>query len=520
MSKQGQWWRVTVATALACSAFAVGGCGDVEGQSEPDSEPKPKPASSPQQFADRFAPISGQRLKPVDDTFGTIFEEPEEPSRSVRYGGYSLTWTQDDRIRETVLGRGVKPDADGIYWSRVGDGWSASKPFGPRLVLDWVGPETKRTTPEFDRIERAVRAAYLGDTGVLEPAERPCADGDLDPLRGKEGECSVEGIPVSFADARKPLTTEVVEVEVLGVDTTDEVGEEPVTPARAEGRFVQVAYRLRNRSDRPITSLTMLARLDGETVSEAAGPGVLLPRSRSFPIPPGAELETSVVFDVDPEVAEQARAEGALVFATGFDDAGSLSPDLTQGWIRLAKAPTRLPEPPEQPLPPGVPPPQPEPTGPPDIDVDTGSGKPIGGSARAVFTLNTYFPAPKDFQRGGVRVGTRAGGCVVPPLTRRIKAGILAAERRETPGGGFGTPLDQEVLIADCGAAGTWAIASWRRRRPEKIFGNEFQLRGGRWVDSPGEAPPGCAIPDAAAAAWQIDISICDTPIAKRSSGG
>ena len=496
---------------------SVGACGSGAEKSEPEA----KPATSPQQFADRFEPITGQRLELAEDTFGTRFEEPDLPDRFVRFGGYSLTWTADDRIRETVLGRGVKPDADGLYWTKASDTWSAAKPFGPRLVLEWIGEKTKRTTPEWGRIERAVRAAYLGDTSTLESAERPCSDRGLDPLRGRAGECSVEGIPVTFADSDKPLVTPALEVEVLGVDTTDKVGKGTGVPARAKGRFVQVAYRVRNVSDKPITSLQMAARLDGETVREEAGAGVLLPQSRSFPIPPGDDFETSTVFDVDPAVAEQARAKGAFVFASNLDDSGRLSPDFTQGWIRLAKAPARLPEPPEPKLPPGAPEPQPEPTGPPDIEVDIGSGKPIGGAARAVFTFNTYFPAPEDFKRGGVPVGTRAGDCEVPPLTRKIKAGILAAERRGTPGGGFGTPLDKEILLADCGPAGTWAIASWRIRRPGRklrIAGDEFKLRGGRWVGSPKGTPPGCRLPDAAAAVWQIDISICDTPIAQRGS--
>lgn len=377
MRQRQQRWSALTAAALAISVVSIGACGSGDEKSEAEV----KPASSPQQFADRFASISGLRLEPVSDPFGTSLEVPDVPDRSVRYGVYSLTWTRDDDIRETMLGRGVKADADGIYWSKSTDRWHAAKPFGPRLVLDWLGERTKRRTPDWGRIERAVRAAYLGDTSVLEPAEQPCAERGLDPLRGKPGECSVEGIPVTFAAAGKPLATPALEVEVLGVDTTDEVGPDTI-PQKAKGRFVQVAYRARNTSDRPITFLQMAARLDGETVQEDLETGPLLSRSRSFPIAPGEDVEASAVFDVDPAVAGQARAKGALVFASGFDDAGSLSPELTQGWVRLAGAPRRLPEPPEAELPPGAPEHQPEPTGPPDIEVDLGSGKPIGGAAR------------------------------------------------------------------------------------------------------------------------------------------
>jgi len=86
----------------------------------------------------------------------------------------------------------------------------------------------------------------------------------------------------------------------------------------------------------------------------------------------------------------------------------------------------------------------PEPPGPPDIDVDRGSGPPIGGSARRIYMANTYFPLPEAFVAGGVEVGSRAGGCRIPRPTDRDRSELLAAERRSTPRGRIGRPRDRQ----------------------------------------------------------------------------
>lgn len=499
----------TVLALLATVGLAAAGCGGDEAEQQ---QAAPKPASTPEQFAERYEPIAGVPLELTDGEFGTELEEPDDDiddDRFARYGTYTLTWTDDEDSRGIQLGD-ADPDSEGIYWTKVGNGWSSAKPFGPRLVLQWVGESTRRTTPKWDRLERAVRASFLGRPQLLPAAEQPCRVRGLDPLQGKPGSCSVDGIPVTFGDVGAPLRTPSMEAEVLGVETSDEIGEDAGVPTEAGGRLVEIAYRVRNTGDEPIPSLEMALRLGGETI-DPSGLGAVQPASRSFPIPPGEEYETRVSFDVAPELAERARARGAFVFPAESDGERPVS-DVAQGWIRLAQVPESLPEQPEPPRPPGAPPEPPTPEGPPDIAVEVGDGRPIGGNARGAFTASTYFPVPEDFERGGVRVGTRAGGCEVPSPTPRIKAGILAAERKLTPGQRFDAPEDYELLLADCGSEGTWAIASWRFRQPGtglRVNGDEFVLRGGRWVGTPAGVTPGCRIPAAAAAAWQIDISIC-----------
>lgn len=504
---------------MACCVAVLAVLAGCAGGEERPPPKAPEPAASAEQFTERFAKLTGVHLEPVPgDAFGTRLDVPEEPDRFVRFGVYSLVWTRERSDREVLLGD-RKPDRRGIHWQGDGEGWSANKPFGPHLVLQWTGGSKRVTAPEWDRLERAVRAAYLGDSSLLPAPERPCADARLDPLRGRPGSCSVDGMPVTFTDADQPLATEALSARVLGVETADEIGEGTLAPTEASGRYVIVGYRVRNESSRPFRFLETQLRIGGRSVREDAGAGVLLPSSRRFPLPPGETIEARAAFDVEPSLAERARREGAFILPGALDD-GDPSPDLTQGWIRLAQAPPRLGEPPRPPLPPGAPPPQPEPTGPPPIDVDEGDGPPIGGTTRRLYTANTYFPVPKDFVAGGVRTGTRARDCRVPRPSRRDRAELYAATRRSTPAGRVRPLLDRQVLLADCAQSGRWAMVSWELRGTKKglvLNLDDFVRRRGRWVGTPEGEQPGCRLPKAVAAAWALDVSICDrTPGGRR----
>ncbi len=65
------------------------------------------------------------------------------------------------------------------------------------------------------------------------------------------------------------------------------------------------------------------------------------------------------------------------------------------------------------------------------------------------------------------------------------------------------------------------AVVSWIAKggaRGPVIFVDEFERRGRAWHGSPTGRPPGCGIPDAAAAAWQLDVSQCRRPDAPGDS--
>jgi len=507
-----RWASLTAALAVLAGAA---GCGGDDGGATTGAatapQPAPRPAATPQQFADRFARLTGVRLQVMaGDTFGTRFDTPREPDRYARYGIYSLTWTRDDHTRSVLLG-GSAADPRGIHWERVDDDWSLAESIGPRLVLEAPGDRTRVPPRRFERVERAVRAAYTGRTDVLPPAERPCRDQRLDPLRGRPGSCAVGGMPVTFVDGDATLRTPAVEATVRGVTTAASVGRGSPSPA-ASGRYVVVAYRVRNPGPRPLPYLRVALRLGGRTIEEDPGAGVLLPRSGRFPLAPGASMDLQAAFEVEPALAARARREGALVLPGALDDRlHTPAPDLAQGWIRLARAPAKLPPSP-RPAPAPGPQSRPQPPGPPAIPFHRGSGREIGFAARSAYTAGSFFPIPRNFVRGGIPVGSRAGDCRVPAPTARDKAQMLAFARRADPRDRVTGIFERNILIADCGSMGRWGILFWVHVTPKDkriISGTEIRVRGGRWVENRGRQNPGCGIPLEAAAVWQIDVSHC-----------
>ena len=330
-----------VALAGGCGGEDGGGGGaDGGGAAQGREKLAEGTAESPRPFIEQFERVTGVRLKPVrGDIFGTRLEVPSKPNRFERFGAYSLIWTRDDRRREQFLGRG-EPDDDGIHWRRVGGSYSASKPFGDRLVLRWVGRQEKETNSQWDRLERAVEASLDGDLDPLHEEERPCRNEGLDPLEGRTGECSLRGLPVTFVEADDDLSTDALEAEVLGFGYADVLRNPGVAPLRPRGRFLIVAYRLKNESEAPINFVHPGLRVGARTIPESPDAAALLPRSRALPLPPGATIEARAAFDVDQGV-DPRRA--ALVLPAEREGTRDPSPLLAQGWIRLEKAPAKLP---------------------------------------------------------------------------------------------------------------------------------------------------------------------------------
>lgn len=327
--------------ALAVAALAFAGCGGGDDKAAGLSGAQ---SNSPVRFAKNFKSLTGVPLKPVPgDLFGTRLQVSGGPNRFARFGVYSLIWTTDDKRRERLLGKGPA-DGNGIHWQDTGGSYTASKPFGPRLVLRWVGRSSKRVTPQFERLSRALEAAVAGKSSSLPPEERPCRAAGLDPLHGKTGKCAVDGLPVTFVDAGDTLSTPAVEARVLGMETMGELRFAGLAPIRPKGSFAIVAYELKNKTAYPLHFLHPQLKLGRRLLAENADTAFLLPRSRGLPLPAGETIQARAAFDVPK--SEDAR-NGALVLPAEREGRSDPSADLAQGWIRLEKAESRLPKAPK-----------------------------------------------------------------------------------------------------------------------------------------------------------------------------
>lgn len=149
---------------------------------------------------------------------------------------------------------------------------------------------------------------------------------------------------------------------------------------------------------------------------------------------------------------------------------------------------------------------------PPAIPLDRGAGPPLGAAVRLVYTTTTFRQLPQDFVSGGIPVGTRAGDCEVIALTPLLRAQLQAAVERQTPRGQVDPLTSLDVLLADCGGDGRWAMVTWNQRRDgsETTWVDELHDEGGGiWSGTARGVQPGCRMPRAAAAAWQLDVTIC-----------
>ena len=141
-----------------------------------------------------------------------------------------------------------------------------------------------------------------------------------------------------------------------------------------------------------------------------------------------------------------------------------------------------------------------------------GRGPAIGALVRMRHAETSYGRVPDDFVPGGIPIGTRAGICVVPPPTEEVREQIGAAVERQSPRGQVLTLHSDAILLADCGASGRWALVTWTQIDGADAVDWIDELRydgGGRWTGTPPRAYPGCRMPLAAAAAWQVDVRRC-----------
>jgi hypothetical protein len=347
-----RWTRALLRAGCLLGLILLAGCGGGDGGGIFDSGGGNEKAAgltgskseSPDKFAKNFEGLTGVTLKQFPgELFGIRLQAAGEPDRFLRYGVYSLVWTTNDEKRDKLLGK-EPAESDGIHWKKTGSSYTASKPYGSRLVLRWVGRGQKQVTPQFERLSRVLDAAVAGKSSSLPEEERPCPAVGLDPFKGKTGQCSVKGIPTTFVDAGQTLKTPVVEARVLGMQDTGEFRFKGLAPITANGHFTVVAYEVTNKSSFPLRYLHPQLQFPSKVVPENPDTTFLLPRSRDLPLPPGEKIVVRTAFDV-PE-SDNAR-DAAFVLPAQRDGTKDPTNELAQGWIRLKEAASRLPKAPK-----------------------------------------------------------------------------------------------------------------------------------------------------------------------------
>jgi hypothetical protein len=156
---------------------------------------------------------------------------------------------------------------------------------------------------------------------------------------------------------------------------------------------------------------------------------------------------------------------------------------------------------------------------PPAIDLEHGTGRQIGALVRTRHAETTFGSLPSDFAPGGIAIGSRAGLCRVPEPTAEDLAQVQAQAERQTPGTAVQPLREADVLLADCGSSGRWALVAWiavDAGGESNVWIDELRWEGGgSWSGTARDVYPGCRLPLAAAAVWQVDVTRCP-PSARR----
>jgi hypothetical protein len=322
---------------------AVSGCGGGNDSSGTIEGPQAG------QVAARFRTLTGATLKPEGQNTPdwSVFSDTED--RFDQYGVFSMYVVKTDRGRKVLLsdqkGKPLPREGD-IYWQRSSEGsYSATRQFGSNVFVVWQAGKDKRVDDQFQALARAMsQAAGTGKLTLLPSADRQCAAAGIDPSGGtQEGTCRLGSTKLTIVNAPSILHTPVLDAKLVGVDTAKSISGRTSfdRPDKARGTFVAVAIRLNNTGDQPLDFLDQKLIVDGKTYTADSDVDFNLNPKDPLPLQPGEKATLRAAFDVPPDVADRAKAEGALSLpAARFEGSNGLDDSAAQGRIRLAGAPS------------------------------------------------------------------------------------------------------------------------------------------------------------------------------------
>ena len=303
------------------------------------------------QVSDTFSKLVGQRLEPTagqspEASFETLDFPDDESSagraRRDRYGYFTVYLIRARLGRRVLLQdratkRAITPDESGIYWSRSGSGWTATKLYGQNLALVYDA-DAHRLDEKFTRIDRVMSAVGKPVEQVsVPPEETPCAQQGIAPEKGggKAGTCKLGEKTVHVVDAGQPIELGGQRITKVLVKPGSIIRTAYGTVKHAKGAYVAVFVELADTGRSAIDNFSSHTKLvvGGRTYDETGE--VVLLGDDPYPIQPGAKALVPLVFDVPVPAAKAALARGALAFP-GSDDSLDYATEI--GRIRLSTA--------------------------------------------------------------------------------------------------------------------------------------------------------------------------------------
>ena len=264
---------------------------------------------------------------------------------STRLGPFTIYVIKQDRGRDILLAgdddEKLEKGEGGAYYEPSSSGFSAAKEYGENIIVK-TRLEERRPDAEFQRLDRAVRAAIANDPGLIAPEDRDCAGAGIDPAEGKEGSCRLGEKGLTVVDAGSELEVPVLKAKLVGVTLAREIPARNrySDPTPARGQFVIVRYALENTGDEPIGSIRPSLIVDEKTYTESADTFRLTDYSDApFPLQPGETQEVFSAYDIPQEAATAATDRGQLQLpAERYEGSSSLNDRSQVGRIRLAGA--------------------------------------------------------------------------------------------------------------------------------------------------------------------------------------
>ncbi|MGH2949957.1 MAG: hypothetical protein ACRDPC_27460 [Solirubrobacteraceae bacterium] len=324
--------RAAVVLAAGLTLAIAAGCGS--GSERAGRPPGGTTASTPtsrgpqhtaQQVADHFHAVTGDtlRIEPHEVTWDTLTLASDNSYQlNDRYGIFTIAVlhsAQNGEVFKSDDGRPLQPDANGIYWSQGPDGgWNANKFYG-NVVLSWSA-DRHAVDAAFKRLDAILSTVGQPAATVrakLPAGDQPCQARGITLAGRTEGTCRDGDVTLTIVNRGHALKLPGYTISVALTKSGNLIKpDNPYEPTmRAKGEFVGVGLRVANTGNIPLEGGLYDAqlRIGDRYYEQDSGVSFRLSDPDTFPLQPGEQGTTMLVFDVPAAAARNALSQGAIV---------------------------------------------------------------------------------------------------------------------------------------------------------------------------------------------------------------